>query len=1233
MSKKIFAVITTITCAVMMIGPGFAPVRAADLSGITAELEDLCQTYYNLAGTVYPGCEDYTSTDGSVTPPVGGDNDYEGIPDGFTFENNLKYGMSGDEVKYLQIVLKAEVGAPTYPDTVGATGWFGPVTRSSVIEFQEDYATDVLAPWGLTSGTGFVGGTTRDKLNEFLASDTTPPPPVDEPSDYDNENDCDDAGYYWFDDACHANEQPADEFDNEDDCDDAGYYWYNDECNESAESTNEGDLTIELSDDNPVSGYILVSSSNGSYQHQKPMVAYEMTAVEDTTVEEITFTKGGFASDGDISELYLYVDGELIAETPSNISTKKFVFSTPFDVDAGETADVELRVDMDADTTASTVVNFGLASGDDIDAGDVDASGDFPLNGNSMTVANVTLASVTITTETTGDGVKVGENSKELAKIDVAVSNDITIHSMTFPVIGSLASGDLANFEFQDKDGDVVASVDVMTTAKEVVFTDLNIELDGDETYYIYGDVEGGALRNFEFTGDESYYFNITDDENDVRIYSTLDDEGSVATIASGDFKVELSDDSPIGSVPLDGDNVVLARYEFTAGGERTKIESLGLQNVADTGGVTLTDVKVLVNGSQKGDTDDSLPTDTDTEFDFGNSFVIGLGETAIVEIVADLDDATVITTDEFHIADDTGGGATDDIQYKLLDSNTSADTTLPDAFVVNPTSAEVDASISSATPEGQIMAMGTTREVGRWTVETYNDDVEIRTVDFTNATSTGTFVGNVNKAKLVLYDSDGDEIASEERSIKNATSAAIWFGNSTDKGSYDDEAYLAWDMEQDETYYLALEYTFRSWASTDSGADTGAELTATLNGFDCYNSTSDPAAVSGGAANTMLVRRSMPTITLSGDAAAKLSSGAEKTLYSFNLTADEAGKVAFKRLVYTVDFTADGTDLIIDEFKFFRGGTELTDVTIYSEDGEDLTVALDNTKTTATTKVIVTLGGEEELNAGDSYDYKLKATIAGVTDNDEISIVLADDTTKRAPTGVVIFAATGDATAAWSMAQAKTGGTYSVEFELAAADNYAYAQTSLLEGLAFADISTMSYSYYVDSAGSTLEAVGGMATKDGYTSSAVYQAPYLSFQIDDTGDGVADGGFVQHDVAVTTSIDAWEVDTIESTEAFHGTYGNGDKTFAELKVLYPTAKVISIWLQTAKNGTVEADNNLALSYVDDIIINGVTYPIELDNFTWSDESVGNSHDGDTADWTNGYMVDDLATTEVFLSE
>lgn len=93
---------------------------------------------------------------------------YSGIPSGFTFDRVLKQGETSDEVKYLQIILKAEIGAPIYPSDIGATGWFGSITKTALIAFQEKYAADILAPWDLTEGTGYLGKTTREKLNALL---------------------------------------------------------------------------------------------------------------------------------------------------------------------------------------------------------------------------------------------------------------------------------------------------------------------------------------------------------------------------------------------------------------------------------------------------------------------------------------------------------------------------------------------------------------------------------------------------------------------------------------------------------------------------------------------------------------------------------------------------------------------------------------------------------------------------------------------------------------------------------------------------------------------------------------------------------------------------------------------------------------------------------------------------------------------------------------------------------
>lgn len=82
------------------------------------------------------------------------------------FENNLFYGSNNDSVKCLQQVLVAQED-DIYPEAI-ISGWFGPLTKRAVIKFQEKFADDILSPWNLENGTGFVGETTRAKLNKII---------------------------------------------------------------------------------------------------------------------------------------------------------------------------------------------------------------------------------------------------------------------------------------------------------------------------------------------------------------------------------------------------------------------------------------------------------------------------------------------------------------------------------------------------------------------------------------------------------------------------------------------------------------------------------------------------------------------------------------------------------------------------------------------------------------------------------------------------------------------------------------------------------------------------------------------------------------------------------------------------------------------------------------------------------------------------------------------------------
>jgi peptidoglycan hydrolase-like protein with peptidoglycan-binding domain len=73
---------------------------------------------------------------------------------------------NNNSVKCLQEFLKNQ-GAGIYPEGL-ITGNFGSLTKQAVIRFQEKYTAEILTPVGLSSGTGYVGEKTRQKINQML---------------------------------------------------------------------------------------------------------------------------------------------------------------------------------------------------------------------------------------------------------------------------------------------------------------------------------------------------------------------------------------------------------------------------------------------------------------------------------------------------------------------------------------------------------------------------------------------------------------------------------------------------------------------------------------------------------------------------------------------------------------------------------------------------------------------------------------------------------------------------------------------------------------------------------------------------------------------------------------------------------------------------------------------------------------------------------------------------------
>ena len=89
-----------------------------------------------------------------------------------TFNKNLRYGDEGMEVGALIKALQLQGFNYSYNEYSAP---FDDVVASAVVQFQEKYASEILSPYGLKRGTGYVGPSTRAKLNALYGCGTTPP--------------------------------------------------------------------------------------------------------------------------------------------------------------------------------------------------------------------------------------------------------------------------------------------------------------------------------------------------------------------------------------------------------------------------------------------------------------------------------------------------------------------------------------------------------------------------------------------------------------------------------------------------------------------------------------------------------------------------------------------------------------------------------------------------------------------------------------------------------------------------------------------------------------------------------------------------------------------------------------------------------------------------------------------------------------------------------------------------
>jgi len=513
-----------------MLSPGM--VKACEWSDLQAQIDALLATLADLqqqladmgggTGTVITGC--------TIT----------------SFDRNLMVGATGDDVKCLQIVLNSDTATKLGDSGAGSPGnetsYFGPITKAAAIKFQEKYASEVLASWGLTQGTGYIGSTSRAKLNTLLTSGA---------------GDGDDG--------------------------------------DTPVTPVEGSkLNVTLAADTPVS-ISIADNANGNFAK-----VIFTAGDEDVKISKIYVTRSGLSTNSDLENIKFYdMEGVFLGSVGSlNTDNRAMLTFTPaLTIESGTSEAYYIRGGIVDATTAGKTASLGINAKSDIisDAGEV--TGSFPITGNPMSVVTLTIGSAAFaedgtTVDSTPDVGDTGVIINQF-KITAGSTEKITLESLTIMESGTASLDDIENLElYSTTDGETLDTVLNWSADGKITFTGLDLEIGKGEThrFKIKADIlDGPGLTvNADMVDGSDVLANVKG--STYGFYITPSATGSWdgkasnnQTINTGALTVTKSTATPATGNIAPGDDITIAVWDFIAAGEEVRISALTITMATGT--------------------------------------------------------------------------------------------------------------------------------------------------------------------------------------------------------------------------------------------------------------------------------------------------------------------------------------------------------------------------------------------------------------------------------------------------------------------------------------------------------------------------------------------------------------------------------------------------------------------------------------------------------------------------
>lgn len=440
-------------------------------------------------------------------------------------------------------------------------------------------------------------------------------------------------------------------------------------------------LTVTLASNTPASGTVV------SNQGLAPLARFTFWNGDNATVNvtSLKVTRLGVSADTSLSNVYLF-NGAMRLTDAASVSSGTINFNDPtglFSIPSGGSVTITVASDLAANS--GETLGVGLVSAANVTSNSSSVKGNFPLNGNLMTVATASLAGVQFaasasTTPSTNSSLNP-QNAYTVWQNSVVVSTrTVNLTRIAFREIGSVPYSALSNFVLNIDGMNVGGAVASLDKNGYVTFDMSNAPValqTGTRVVKVLADVVGGSNQNFYFGVRVAADANFVDSQYGVNVAPTVNASSfpvsaGVQTVAAGTLSTQKTTDSPSGNIVNTASNAVLARYTVTAAGEAVKISSLNVRaiftdNDACSGysssAFRLRNGAVYANGVQIGSTTNIVTTSAGTQFNFGSSLIVQPGTPVTLEIRGDIYDSGDTTNCI------TSG---DTIQASLVDTTTS---------------------------------------------------------------------------------------------------------------------------------------------------------------------------------------------------------------------------------------------------------------------------------------------------------------------------------------------------------------------------------------------------------------------------------------------------------------------------------------------------------------------------------------------------------------------------------